>query len=196
MDYRFLSKTEDELFIEVTRNTFRTRIEFDYTPAEDFKGIAVCCNYSFMGNPIGYIKDNGLTRNQISGFKNRPLFQIEDTIFQAGPSLIKDGEPFKDYKSEGFHERFILSGFHAHIGRKDSGNLVIGFTKKMTFVSMVNKYASLNVVEAIKLPGHNKGAFCFKSKFQTISEGTIPMPVALILEPKRDKVGDLFREIT
>ncbi len=196
MEYRILEKNDDDFFLEITRESFRTRIEFDFTPPDDFKGIAVCCSYSFKGNPVGYIKDNGLVRNPISGYKQRPLFQIEDTIIQAGPSLIKNSEPFKDYLSEGFDQRMILSGFHAHIGRKTSGNIVIGFTKKTTFVNLVNKYASLLTTEAIKLPGLGKGGFYFRSKHQTIQEGVFPLPAALILEPKRDKVGDLFREIT
>ncbi len=196
MDYRVLEKTEDQCFIEVIKDTYRTRIEFDYTPSEDFKGIAVCCSYSFKGNPVGYLKDNGLVRNGISGYRQRPLFELGDTIIQAGPSLIKEGEPFKDYLSEGFDQRAILSGFHAHIGRKESGNIVVGFSKKLTFVSMVNKYAELFTTEAIKLPGHKKGAFYFKSKYRIVKEGVYPTPAALIIEPKLNKVGDLFREIT
>jgi len=58
MNYKILTQSEDELFIEVTRATFRTRIVFDFVPDKDFYGIAVGCNYSFKGNPVGFLKDN------------------------------------------------------------------------------------------------------------------------------------------
>ena len=140
MQYRILTKSEEECFIEVTENTFRTRIEFDYTPEEDFYGIAVCCNYHFKGHPIGYLKDNGLVKKQIDGYKNRPIFTIEDTIIQAGPTLIKNEFPHKDYISEGFSAHQILKGFQCHIGKKQSGNYVLGFTKNYKFSDLCNKY--------------------------------------------------------
>ena len=195
MEYKILNKTEDECFIEIIKDTFRTRIEFDWVPEENFKGVAVCCNYHFMGNPVGFIKDNGLVRSKNVGNRKRPLFVINDTIIQAGPTLISNCEMKKDYISEGFHSRHILSGFHAHIGVKKSGNYVLGFTKKTTFVELVNKYAALNVENAIKLPGYNKGMFLFQSTQQTIKEGLFPCPSALIFESRLNYVGDLLSEV-
>lgn len=120
MEYKIITNSDEECFIEITKNTFRNRIEFDYTPPEDFYGVAIGCNYSYKGHPLGFIKDNGSIVSQINGKTQRGLFCINetDTIIQAGPSLLIDNEPQKDYKAEGFSSHFILSGLHSHIGKK------------------------------------------------------------------------------
>ena len=197
MDYRFLSKTNEECFIELTENTFRTRLAFNFKPSEDFIGIAVCCNYHFKGHPLGYLKDNGLVMRQIEGHRKRACFAIGDTIIQAGPALIVNGQKKKnkEYIEEEFSTHYILKGLHVHIGRKKSGNIVVGFTHNLTFGQIIDKYDNLNTTEAIKLPGLKQGSFVFKSKSQTITSGLEIMPIALIFEPCIEKVGNLFSEI-
>ena len=197
VDYRFLSKTNEECFIELTENTFRTRIAFNFKPDDDFIGIAVCCNYHFKGHPIGHIKDNGLILRQIDGYKKRACFAIGETAIQAGPALIEEGKckKNKEYFKEGFATHHILKGLHVHIGQKKSGNTDIGFSNNLTFGEIIKKYENLNTIEAIKLPGLKRGAFLFQSKVQKISQGLETIPVALIFEPRLEKVGNLFSEI-
>ena len=190
MNYVFISKNDQECFIEFEIDTFRTRIEFNFTPDDNFKGLAISCCYSFKNHPIGFIKDNGLIRTETIGYRQRPLFEINDTMFQAGPTLISESKPFKDFTNEGFDERKILSGFHAHIGRKQSGNIIVGYSANYTLGQMINRYQELFAVEAIKLPGLKEGAFFFRSSRQTIKAGFYPMPCALIFEPRIEKVNN------
>jgi hypothetical protein len=194
MQYRIIKNTQDTFLMEITQNSFRTRIEFDWTPEEDFKGVAVCCNYHFKGNPIGFLKDNRLIRKQIDGKTERALFKIEDTdsMIQAGPSLIVEGKPKKNFKDEGFATHHILKGAHAHIGIKNSGNYVIGFTEQCTFNEMINTYQELNCLNAIKLPGLKQFSFYFKSVKQKIEKGVFPIPVALIFEPRLDNLDEIL----
>lgn len=188
MDYNILSKNDKECFIEIVRDTFRNRIEFNYTPDDNFKGIVVCCNYSFKNHPVGFIKDNGLIRSNIMGYQKRPIFEINDTIIQAGPTLIRDSEAFMDYESENIDPRRILSGYHAHIGYKKSGNIIVGYTADYSLRMIVNRYLDLHAVDAIKLPGLKEGAFYFSSTVQTLKTGIYPIPAALVFESKLKKV--------
>lgn len=197
MDYNFLRRDPDEVFIEIVSGSFRTRIEFDWTPEDDFEGVALVCNYHFKGHAIGLIKDNGLMISTIPGKKERPVFKIPETesLIQAGPVLVKDYEPI--YNSKGFASKSILSGPHCHIGRKRSGNYIVGFTRKYTPLEIANKYKELNAQEAIKLPGMEKSVgFYFKSRLRTLKEGTIPFPVALIFESPLKKLTHLSGEIS
>ncbi len=189
MQYKIVESSEDTFMMEITQNSFRTRIELDWTPEENFKGVAVSCNYHFKGHPIGFLKDNRLIRKQIDGRKQRALFSIDDTesMIQAGPSLIVNGEPKKNFKDEGFATHYILKGLHAHIGRKNSGNYILGFTEKCTFNEMIKKYEDLHCEHAIKLPGLKQFSFYFKSVKQTIQKGVFPIPVALIFESRLDE---------
>jgi hypothetical protein len=198
MEYRVLSFSDEECFIEISKNTFRTRIELNWSPDEDFTGIAVGCNYNFKGHPVGFLKDNGLIVSQIDGRRNRGIFEISDTntIIQAGPSLVIDKEPQKDFKKEGFATHYILSGLHSHLGKKKSGNYVVGFTKKKTFNQMIKKYQELNAEDAIKLPGLKSCSFLFKTKARTYQEGVFPIPVALIFESRADEFGNIFSDIS
>jgi len=198
MDYYILSDNDKEFFIEINKDTFRTRIEFNWIPEENFKGVAVGCNYNFKGHPVGFLKDNGIVKRLIEGKKNRAIFTIKetDTIIQAGPRLIKDFEPVKDYRSEGFASHDILSGLHCHIGKKKSGNYLVGFTENFTFNQIINKYQDLRAEEAIKLPGLKSCSYVFKSRVQNIQYGVIPIPVALIFEPRLNKVGDFFSDVS
>ena len=197
MDYRIIANSEDECFIEVVKNSFRTRIDLDWTPEENVSGVAVGCNYNFKGHPVGFLKDNGLVRSVINGRRQRGVFCIEDTdtIIQAGPSLLINEEPQKDFKAEGFATHFILSGLHSHIGRKKSGNYIVGFTSKLTFNQMIEKYQSLNAEDAIKLPGLKYCSFIFQSTMQTVKHGLFPVPVALIFEPRLKEVSNLLDNI-
>lgn len=198
MEYKIITNSDEECFIEITKNTFRNRIEFNYTPPEDFYGVAIGCNYSYKGHPLGFIKDNGSIVSQINGKTQRGLFCINetDTIIQAGPSLLIDNEPQKDYKAEGFSSHFILSGLHSHIGKKKSGNYILGFTKLLTFNQMIEKYQTLFVEDAMKLPGLKLCSFYFANTRQEIKHGTFPIPVALIFEPRLKEVAHLLNDIS
>ena len=198
MDYKIISNSEEECFIEVIKNSFRTRIELDWTPEKNFSGVAVGCNYSFKGHPVGFLKDNGLVRSVIDGRRQRAVFCVDetDTIIQAGPSLLIDEEPQKDFKAGGFATHFILSGLHSHIGKKKNGNYIIGFTNKLTFNQMIEKYQSLQAEDAIKLPGLKYCSYIFQSRMQTVKHGLFPIPVALIFEPRIKEAGNLLNDVT
>jgi hypothetical protein len=43
MEHKILKHNEEECFIELINNDFRTKIEFNFNPNENFKGLAVCC---------------------------------------------------------------------------------------------------------------------------------------------------------
>jgi hypothetical protein len=184
MNYTILKNTEEEFFVEIERNTFRTKIIFDFIPEEDFKGIAICCSYNFQGKAIGFLKDNGLIVHKIDGKPNRPIFHIDDTIIQAGPTLIENFEPVRNFQTEGFSTHDILSGPHAHIGQKKFGNYILGFTKSCTLSEITKKYQDYNIQNAIKLPGLKQVGLYFKSSHQTVSFGNLPMTAALCFESK------------
>lgn len=192
MDYRILKNNENEFFIEITRETFRTRIEFEFTPEDDFRGVAISCSYDFKGHPIGYLKDNGLYLTKITGHSTRPLFHIDETSIQAGPTLVDNFEINKNFQKEGFSTNELISGFHPHIGQKKLGNYVLGFTKKNTLSEIAKKYKEEYTCQyAIKLPGEKRGGFYFRSSSQTVSEGCLPIKVALIFESKIDNLRNL-----
>jgi hypothetical protein len=164
---------------------------FNFTPEPDFIGLAVGCNYSFKGHPIGYLKDNGMIISQINKNNQRCIMNIEDCIIQAGPTLVEEYEKFTNFSAEKFSTNEIVSGFHVHIGKKKMGNYIIGFTKKATMAQISEKYIDYHVLDAIKLPGHKKGSFYWKSKKQEIKLGLFPIPVALTFEPRLQEASDL-----
>ena len=123
MQYQILKHNDAEFFCEFTRNTFRSRVIFDFTPEKDFKGLAIGCNYSFKGHPIGFLKDNGLIISQIQKSNQRCVMIVDDCAIQAGPTLVEDFEIFTNYKAEKFSARELLKGFHVHIGKKKIGQL-------------------------------------------------------------------------
>lgn len=182
MEYKIISSDVNNFFVEIKDETFDTKILFNYTPESNFLGLAVGCNYSYKGNPIGYLKDNGLLLTKIPGHVCRPLFAFDNTVIQAGPTLLENFEPQFDWKKEKFNAQDIVSGFHAHVGQKKSGNYVFGMTTKLSFQKIIQEYQSHNVQNAIKLPGLNKGSFYFKSRDYLIKEGLFPIPVALVIE--------------
>lgn len=192
MEYNILKHNKEEMFVELTRQTYRTRIEFNWVPEENFSGVAVCCNYHYKGHPLGYIKDNSLVMRQIDGKKQRGIFLIPDTntVIQAGPKFIESNITNKDFKKEGIATHEILKGFHVHLARRKSGNLIVGYTLNSTFHEIIAKYRNIHVYDAIKLPGHKNGAFIFKTKAQYVQYGLVPIPVALIFEPRLKKVTD------
>jgi len=180
MEYRYWEHNDDNFFIELTKGAFSTKIKMNFEPPEDFIGLAVGCNYHYNGHPIGYLKDNGLLIQQIKG-KETGLFVIDDTIIQAGPILVEDDYPRKDYREQGFSATHILSGLQVHIGQKKSGNILIGMTKKNTYAQIIKKYCDYNTTYALKLPGRNQGSFYYKSEFKEVREGLFPIPCALVL---------------
>lgn len=191
MEYRYHEQTEDSFFIEFTQDTFRTKIVLNFEPDEDFIGLAVCCNYNYNGHPIGYLKDNSQVIQQIKG-KNTFIFDIGDTGFQAGPTLVEDFKPRMDYREQGFSAGHILSGLQVHIGRKKFGNILIGMTKKLTYRQLVDKYVSYTIEDAIKLPGGKQaGAFYYKSDHKEVKEGTFPIVCALVIEPRLKETSNL-----
>jgi hypothetical protein len=191
MDYKIIKNTENEFFVEVDKDSFRTKIVFDFIADENFKGIAVCCSYNFKGQAVGFLKDNGLIVSKVHGKHNRPIFRIDDTIIQAGPTLLENFEPSKRYQEEGFSSHEILKGTHTHIGQKKFGNYIIGFTKDSTLSEIIKKYQEFNVQNAIKLPGLKQVGFHFKSSHQVISVGSTPMSAALIFESRLKEVTNL-----
>jgi hypothetical protein len=178
--YRYWDQDEDIFFIEFTKDTFKTKIKFDFTPDESFLGLAIGCNYHYNGNPIGYIKDNGLVMQQIKG-KDTGIFIIENTVVQAGPILVENSKARIDYRAQGFSASQIISGLQIHIGEKKSGNILVGMTKQSTYRQIVDKYLDHNVDYALKLPGLKQGSFYYKSQHKEISEGLFPIPCALII---------------
>jgi hypothetical protein len=197
MECKIITNSDEECFIEITKNTFRNRIEYDWTPDENFIGLAVACNYNFKGHPLGFLKDNGKIKSQISGNKKRAIFQIEETetMIQAGPTLVRDFQATKNFKEEGFSSHYILSGPHSHIGRKKNGNYILGFTSKHTFNQMISEYLDFKVDDAIKLPGLASCCFFIRTKNKTIQQGAFPAPVVLIFESKRNKLTDIINDI-
>jgi len=186
MNYRIRENSSKAFLIELKLNTFRTRIEFNYTPPENFSGIAVACNYNFRGHPIGFIKDNGLVKRQFDGHRHRSLFYKYDTCIQAGPALIKDSKAcgHKDFVKESFSTHYIVGGFHSHIGRKKSGNIIIGCTYEDSLVKIIKRYKKIHATEAIKLPGLSQASFYCNIKQYTLKEGVFPIPVALVFETR------------
>ena len=195
MEYKIWKNNENEFFVELIKNKFRTRIEFDFVPPDDFKGIAVSCNYDYKGHPIGFLKDNGLVLSNITGRVSRPIFDIDETYIQAGPTLVENHEINKDFLREGFSAGEIISGLHAHIGNKKTGNYVLGFTRSNTLSEIANKYKSdYHCQYAIKLPGFKRCGFYFKSSNQTIKVGTFPIKAALIFESRIKNTRNLNGE--
>jgi hypothetical protein len=192
VEYKILKNNDEEFFIEIQKNTFSHKILLDFTPDDDFYGLAICCNYHYKGHPVGFLKDNGLVVSTIPGKKMRPGFEIENTIIQAGPTLIENFDHKKNYKDEGFCTHDIISGLHVHIGQKKFGNFIVGLTRKSTLSEIIQKYDDFSVQNAIKLPGGKQAGFYFRSSHQIIQEGLIPMPVALIFESGRKKGSNLL----
>jgi len=184
MDYEILRNNQEEFISEIKSNTFRTRIVFDFEPEKKFKGFAVGCNYSYKGNPLGFLKDNGKKLTTTIGKRKTSVFEIEDTVIQAGPTLIDCQEKMIEWRKEYFYSNEIIKGFHAHIGVKKNGNILIGFTDNKTLGKIADIYLEYHALSAIKLPGHNVGSFYFKSRVQEIKRGLFPIPIALIIEPK------------
>lgn len=195
MEYQILKHNDEEFFCEFFRDTFRSRILFNFTPDENFRGLAVGCNYSFKGHPIGFLKDNGLIISQVNKNNQRCIMNIEECAIQAGPTLVEDYEKFTKFIAEKFSTNDIVSGFHVHIGKKRLGNYIIGYTNKSTMSQISEKYISYNVLDAIKLPGLKKGSFYWKSSKQEIKLGKFPIPVALTFEPRLDEFTDFQGEI-
>lgn len=193
VNHKLLTHNEDEFFIEIVRDTFRTKIMMDFEPDENFKGIAVCCNYHFKGHPIGYLRDNNLVIKQIDGRMQRATFEIGESVIQAGPTLVENFEAVRDFKSEGFATHYILKGLHSHIGLKKSGNIVFGFTRKNTLKEITDKYMDLSTQNAIKLPGLKQCSFFCNLGTQYIKEGVFPIPVALVIEARLHSVSNLSR---
>lgn len=192
MEYNILCHNKEEMFIELTRETYRTRIEFNWTPEENFHGIAVCCNYHYKGHPLGYLKDNALVRRQVDGKKQRGIFIIPDTntVIQAGPKFLESNVVNKNFRKEGIATHEILKGFHVHIGKRKSGNIIVGYTLNSTFSQIIKKYRDMFVYDAIKLPGHRNGSFILRTRLQYIQHGLVPIPVALIFESPLKKPAD------
>jgi|694.fasta_scaffold09792_17 hypothetical protein len=191
MKYLKKINRDHEFYAEIFRDTFRTRIVFDFMPDENFKGFAVGCNYSFCGNPIGYLKDNGKSLTNVTGKRKTSVFEIEDTVIQAGPTLVDCFEKMINWRKEGFISHDVLRGFHPHIGKKKTGNIILGYTTTKTPLSIAKQYMKFTVLSAIKLPGLRKGSFYFKSSHQEIKIGLFPIPVALIIEPKLESKTSL-----
>jgi hypothetical protein len=191
MEHKILKHNEEECFIELINNDFRTKIEFNFNPNENFKGLAVCCNYHYKNHPVGYLKDNNLILSKITGHKHRATFDIGDTTIQAGPTLIENYEKKRAFKEENISTKQIVSGFQVHIGMKKSGNIIIGYTEKNTLKEITLKYEEYHCQNAIKLPGRDCGSFYWKSTMQEIKKGLFPIPVALIFESRLKKVRDL-----
>ena len=122
MEYRYWEQNSENFFIELKKGTFMTKIKLNFTPPDDFIGLAVGCNYHYMGHPKGYLRDNGLVIQQIKG-KETGIFKIDDTIIQAGPILVEDGVQAINYLKQGFASHSIVSGLHVHMGEKKSGNI-------------------------------------------------------------------------
>ena len=195
MEYQILRHNDDEFFCEFSRNSFRSRVLFDFTPEPNFVGLAIGCNYSFKGHPIGFLKDNGLIISQINKNNQRCVMEVDNCTIQAGPTLVEDYEKFTKFAAEKFSTNDYVSGFHVHIGKKKMGNFVIGFTRKATMAQISDKYIEFKALDAIKLPGHKKGSFYFKSSKQEIKEGLFPIPVALTFEPRLNESGNLSGEV-
>lgn len=193
MEHKLLKHNEDEFFIEIIRDTFRTKIMLNYEPDEKFKGIAVACNYHFKGHPIGYLRDNNLVIKQIDGRVQRATFEIGESAIQAGPTLVENFEPIRNFKSEGFATHYILKGLHSHIGLKKSGNIIFGFTRNNTLKEITDKYIDLHVQNAIKLPGLKQCSFFCNLGAQYVKEGAFPIPVALVIEARLNSVSNLNR---
>jgi hypothetical protein len=184
MQYTIFKNTPDEFISEITAKSFRTRIVFDFEPYDGFKGFAVGCNYSYKGNPLGFLKDNGKNLTQTIGKRKTSVFEIDDTVIQAGPTLVDCQEKLIEWKKENFYSNEIIKGFHVHIGIKKNGNILMGFSENRTLGKIANLYLEHHALSAIKLPGLKVGSFCFKSMSQEIKKGLFPIPVALIIEPK------------
>jgi len=195
VEYQILKHNDEEFFCEFYRGTFRCRILFDFLPDENFRGLAIGCNYSFNGHPKGFLKDNGLIISQVNTSNKRCIMNIEDCAIQAGPTLVEDFEKFTKYLAEKFSTNDTVSGFHVHIGKKKMGNYIVGFTKSANLSQISDKYIAYNVLDAIKLPGLKKGSFYWKSSRQEIKLGKFPIPVALTFEPKLNESGDYIGEI-
>ncbi len=192
VEYRIWKNTEEECFIELTKDKFRTRIEFNWSPPENFRGIAVSCNYDYKGQPIGFLKDNGKLLPTAIGHETRPIFNIDETYFQAGPTLVENFEINKSFSKEGFSTNELIAGLHAHIGNKKYGNFVVGFTKSLKLYDIANKYKKEHSCQyAMKLPGFKRCAFYFASSNQVIKIGTFPIAAALIFESRIENRSNL-----
>ena len=186
MDYRIIENNEEGIFIEVPDGTFRTRIELNFDPPSDFHGIAVGCNYNYKGHPIGKLIDNNLVIGKIQAKTNHCTFEVGYSEIQAGPTLIENFTKQNKIKNEGFSNRQIAGGLHMHIGKKKFGNYIIGCTYNLTFRKIADKYEELNAQNAIKLPGLENGSFLFKNKVNELRRGVFPIPVALVIEARKN----------
>jgi hypothetical protein len=192
MEYTIHRNNEDEFLIEIQKDSFSTKIVFDFEPDENFYGLAICCNYHKNGHPIGFLKDNGLIVSGIEGKKFRPSFEVGDSVIQAGPTLIENFIQQKRYKEEEFSTGEIVPGLHLSIGQKKFGNYVVLLTRKAALNVITEKLEKMSCQNAIKLPGLKKIGFYFRSKHQIVKEGLFPMPVALIFCPRIEKNTNLL----
>ena len=195
MDYTIHRNNQDEFLIEILRDSFSTKIAFDFDPGNNFYGLAVCCNYHKNGHPVGLLKDNGLIVSKIEGKKFRPSFEVGNSVIQAGPTLIENFEKQKRVKAEEFSTGEIVSGIHVSIGQKKFGNYVIILTKNASLGEITEKLAAMNCQNAIKLPGLKQVGFYFRSTHQVVKYGNFPMPVALVFCPRLQKHADLLSQI-
>jgi len=191
MEYTIHRNNEDEFLIEIQKDSFSTKIVFDFEPGDNFYGLAICCNYHKNGHPIGFLKDNGLIMTKIEGKKFRPIFEVGNSIIQAGPTLLENFQIQKRFKEEEFSASELSPGCHVSIGQKKFGNYIVLLTKKCLLSGITKKLDEMNCQNAIKLPGLNQVGFYFRSTHQIVKAGNLPMPVALIFEPSRQKGGDL-----
>lgn len=195
MIYKILSSNPDDFAIRVLRKTFRTRIEFNWTPPEKFYGIAVVCNYHYLGHPVGTLHDNNLVVTRVRTTMPRPTFEINgDTVIQAGPTLVQDGKRMKRVHgfSEGFHKRNLKIGFHPYIGMAKNGSLILGYHKDINIAGLCDRCIKYKAVEALKLPGLHQGGFIFNNRQTHIRVGVDMFPVALIIEPLLKDRGNRF----
>lgn len=185
MVYNILSSDKDDFAIRISPKTFRTRIEFNWTPPKNFYGIAVVCNYHYLGHPVGVLHDNNLVVTQVRTAIPRPTFEIGDTVIQAGPTLVQDGKRMKRKHgfTEGFHKRNLKIGFHTYIGITGGGSIVLGYRKHTNIRGLCEKCLAYNTKEAIKLPGLKQGGFVFNNRQTHIKIGPDVFPAALIIEP-------------
>lgn len=183
MEYTIIKNTENIFLIQI-KDKYKVALLTNWSPDSKFQGLAVRCSYDVNGNPIGILKDNNLDITQVYGKPERPVFEINRNVFQAGPTLIQEGKPkkFNYYKKEGFSSGEIKSGEHCHIGIKKNGDVLVGWTKDYTLSEIIRFYEELSAEYVIKLPGHNKTGFLFCSKIQKIQKGEFKWPAALVFE--------------
>ena len=192
MEYTIHKNNEDEFLMEIQKDSFSTKIVFNFEPDDSFYGLAICCNYHKNGHPIGFLKDNGLIITKIDGKKFRPIFEVGNSIIQAGPTLLENFVHQRKFKEEEFSACDLSPGYHVSIGQKKFGNYIILLTKKAGLTEITNKLDDAGCQNSIKLPGLNKLGFYFRSTHQIVKAGNLPMPVALIFQPRIEKNTNLL----